>query len=295
MPLRFLGPVLLVVVLAGCTTRPDAAPATYPDAATAPVDTVNLHRLFDAIDGPGTFVLWDAPTGRLRVYDPDRARTRFLPASTFKIPNTLIALDTGVADGPDNRLPWDSTAVPRGDWWPRSWARDQTLRSALPNSVVWYYQELARRIGPDRMQAYLQQFDYGNRSIDGGIDRFWLDGGLRISPIEQVAFLHRFYEGRLGVSERATAVARELLVLEETPAYRLSGKTGTAELTATRELGWLVGYVERGEVVSFYALNMEGEQVWEAWPPQKRLALVRSILQALGTLPPPGDAVTAGR
>ena len=277
-----LHPLLLGVTFlcfAGCS-RPVPQPAA---PGQMPFEAVDLSTFFTNMEG--TFVLLDAQAGRLRVYNPERAQERFLPASTFKIPNTLIALETGVADGPGFALAWDSIAAPPGPYWPQSWKQDQTLESALRNSVYWYYQEIARRIGPDRMAAYLAQFDYGNRSQEGGVDQFWLNGGLRISPFEQVAFLRRFYEGRLGVSARTTRLARAMLVLEETETYRLSGKTGTAEVTPTRELGWLVGYLEHDGAVSYYALNMEGETVWEDWPPQQRSALVKQLLQALGALP----------
>src|SRR5690606_26270393 len=134
-------------------------------------------------------------------------QTRFLPASTFKIPNSLIALETGIASGADFALAWDSTAVPPQPWWPDAWRQpEQTLRSAFQHSVVWYYQELARRIGEERMATYVAQFDYGNHDIGGGIDQFWLDGALRISPMEQVAFLQRFYQGDLGISDSTTAI-----------------------------------------------------------------------------------------
>lgn len=139
------------------------------------------------------------------------------------------------------------------------------------------------------MQAYLDQMDYGNRDIGGGIDQFWLHGDLRISPNEQVRFLERMYSGELGLSPRTTQVVKEILVLEENADYRLSGKTGTADVTPTRELAWLVGFVERGREVWFFALNMEGEQVWEQWGHSaKRIALVRSLLQELEVLPHQG-------
>lgn len=92
----------------------------------------------------------------------------------LKVQNTLIALETGVASGFDFALAWDSVAAPQQSWWPAAWARDHTLRTALPNSVVWYYQELARRIGAQRIQRYVDGFGYGNRDISGGIDQFWL-------------------------------------------------------------------------------------------------------------------------
>lgn len=208
---------------------------------------------------------------------------RFLPASTYKIPNTLIALETGVATGPDFALARDPIKTPQQDWWPAVWAHDHTLRSALPNSVVWFYQELARRIGAERMQAYIDRFDYGNRNISGGIDQFWLTGGLRISADEQVRFLKRFHSGELGVSPRATEIAKTLLVLEETPAYRLSGKTGWAGFgdPSGRSIGWLVGYLERGAEVYFFALNLDIANSSDA---AARLAITRAIFKDLGLM-----------
>lgn len=276
--------LVLLLALAGCaaseTPAPDA-PAT--EAVAVPEVDLDLDSLFTD-DLEGTFVLRDLATGATRVYHPERAAQRFLPASTYKIPNTLIALETGVASGPDFAIPMGEDVTP-ADWWPRSWRNDQTLETAFRNSVYWAYQDLARRIGDEAMRAHLAQFDYGNRDMGGGLDRFWLEGDLRISPLEQTAFLDRLYHGRLGVSDRSTQIVRDLMVLEETDAYRLSGKTGTADVTPTRELGWLVGFVEVGEKAYAYALNMEGERVWEDYPPQSRAAFVARILQAVGTIP----------
>lgn len=263
----------LCILLASCDPAPggDEARADAPD----------LAPFFEGVDG--TFVLLDPATDRTIRHDPDRARARYLPASTFKIANTLIALETGVAAGPEFALAWDSTAAPPEPWWPASWRRDQTLATALPNSVVWFYQELARRIGPERMRAHLERFGYGNADIGGGIDRFWLTGGLRISADEQVAFLRRFYEGELGVSERSTRIARELLVLEETPSYRLSGKTGWAGLGLgdAPQIGWLVGYLERDGAVYHYALNLDIRRNEDA---AARMAITRAILEHLGLI-----------
>lgn len=241
----------------------------------------DLQRHFTTAGVKGTFVLLDAQTGRILRSDPERARTRFLPASTFKIPNTLIALETGVASGPDFALSWDSKVAPREAWWPESWARDHTLRTALPASAVWYYQEIARRIGPERMRSWLERFDYGNQDISGGIDQFWLAGGLRISPDEQVDFLRRFYFGKLPVSERSTRIVKDLLVLEETPAWRLSGKTGWAAGNVRPQIGWLVGYLERGKDVYVFATNIEIKKDADR---NARLAVTKAILRDLGLI-----------
>jgi len=267
------------------------------------IEIVDLASMFEGIDGEVAFVLLDTESGRVRIHGTDRSRRRALPASTFKIPNTLVALETGVADGSDFRLPFDSASTPPQPWWPRSWPRDQTLGSAFRNSVVWTYQELARRIGPERMAAWVERLGYGNGATSPAVDRFWLDGDLRISPQEQVEFLRRLWAGELPVSDRSAEVVRELMALDEGAGWRLYGKTGTAGLTPTRELGWLVGAVERerldgsGSGVSLYALSMEGERVWEAWPPDRRADLVEAILVRLGTIPVgaiPYDAARPG-
>jgi beta-lactamase class D len=252
-------------------------------AADASAHLPDMEQLFKKADVQGTFVILDAQTGRTLRHNPERARTRFIPASTYKIPNSLIALETGVASGPDFNLAWNSTAVPRQPWWPAAWAQDHSLRTALPNSVVWYYKELARRIGPDRMQSYVNKFEYGNRDISGGIDQFWLTGGLRISAEEQVDFLRRFYFGKLGASERATRIVKDLLVLEQTPQYRLSGKTGWAGFgnPSAPGIGWLVGYLERDGQVHFFATNIDIKKNEDA---AARLSITKAILRDLGLI-----------
>jgi beta-lactamase class D len=260
-------PVLLCTILLGC--RP------------APPDPPEIGPYFEGREG--TFVFLDGRTGQIIRHNPERASRRFLPASTFKIASTLIALETGVADGRTFALAWDSVAAPRQPWWPASWGRDHTLETALRNSVVWFYQELARRIGAERMQMHLDRFDYGTRDLSGGIDRFWLTGGLGISAEEQVQFLRRFHSGALGVSDRATQLVKDLLVMEDSVGYRLSGKTGWAGLgdTTGAGIGWLVGYVERDGSVDFYAMNLE---IRESADVALRFPITRAILQTLGRL-----------
>src|SRR5919108_3773525 len=144
-------------------------------------DRPEWTRYFTDAGTQGTFVLYDLQHDTYQVSDRQRAETRFIPASTFKIPNSLIALDTGVVTDEDHVFPWDKTK--REDV---SWNRDHTLRTALKYSVVPVYQGIARQVGTQRMQEYVTKLQYGNADISGGIDQFWLDGGLRISPVEQV-------------------------------------------------------------------------------------------------------------
>lgn len=276
--------VLVCLLCSACQKAPENRLSQTLQATR--VDTVDLAPFFESVEGPGTFLLYNAATGHKHVYNSERAHERFLPASTFKIPNSLIALELGVVTDASYAIARDTMLSPMRDFWPSVWKEPRhTLESAFQNSVYWYYQEVARRIGESRMQRYVDHFGYGNRDISGDIDGFWLYGDLRISPEEQLGFLIRFYKGELGLSERTTQIVKDIMVMEDTTGYRLGGKTGTGELTPTRELGWLIGYVEVEDVTYFYVLNMEGERVWEEWPPQKRIGLVKDILHRLDVLP----------
>lgn len=252
-------------------------------ANTECVDSPKAAAVFEKAAVQGTIALLNTKTGEVICHNATRANRAYLPASTYKIPNTLIALEMGVATGADFRIDWDQQRNPRQAWWPAAWARDQTLGSALPNSVVWYYQELARRINPQRMQKYVDQFDYGNRDISGAIDQFWLKGKLKISALEQIAFLQRFYSQQLGVARRNTDIVKQAIVLEKTPSWTISGKTGMVGFgdAADVKLGWLVGYVETADNTYIYAMNMD---ITEAAGAQLRLEVTKSVLRELGLI-----------
>jgi beta-lactamase class D len=270
----------LLLLSAGCGDAASTDRGLNADTLAVPIE-VDLSPFFGNI--AGTFVLFDDATGTTRVHDAGRASQPYIPASTFKIPNALIALETGVADGADSPLSRDPDVAPRADWWPESWLRDHTLTSALPASVVWYYQEIARRIGPERMQTMLDRFEYGNRDISGGIDRFWLTGGLRISAFEQIDFLRRFYHDDLGAYETNTQIVKDAMRLEASEAYILSGKTGWAGLGEgdQPDIGWLVGYLEREGNVYFYAMNIDIHSNADA---AERLRITRDVLHHFGLL-----------
>ena len=158
-----------------------------------------LARRFFDLGTEGTFVAYKVDDYLMIASDKVRSGEGKLPASTFKIPNSLIALETGVVQDPDKDVfKWDG--VKRDI---EAWNKDHTLRSAIAVSAVPVYQEIARRIGQERMQKYVDLFEYGNRDIGGGIDQFWLTGNLRIDPVEQIDFVDRLRRGVLPVSKRS--------------------------------------------------------------------------------------------
>lgn len=231
----------------------------------------------------GAFVLSDLKNTQNIRYNVERCNQRFSPASTFKIPNSLIALETGVIKDENVVTTYDKEKHPSESWWPNTWTQDHNLRTAIKNSVVWYYQEIAKKVGKENYNKYLEQFQYGNKDVSGLIDQFWLSSSLKISPNEEVEFLKRFYKGELPVSKRTTDIVKDILVLEKTDDYKLSGKTGlSSPQDSGKSLGWFVGYLERKDDVYFFATNLE-DTSREALIP-KRIEITKRILTELGLL-----------
>lgn len=202
----------------------------------------------------GTFVGYKTDDYLIIASDKVRSGEAKLPASTFKIPNSLIALETGVVADPDKDVfKWDG--VTRSI---EAWNKDHTLRSAIAASAVPVYQEIARRIGPERMQKYVDLLDYGNRDIGGGIDQFWLTGNLRIDPMQQVDFLDRLRRGVLPVGKRSQELVRDILPVTKVGDATIRAKSGLlgAEL-GKPSLGWMVGWAEKGSDQTVFALNID--------------------------------------
>ena len=213
-----------------------------------------LAKRFADAGTSGTFVGYKVEDYLVIASDKDRSGEAMLPASTYKIPNSLIALETGVVADPDRDVfKWDG--VVRSI---ESWNKDHTLRTAIAVSAVPVYQEIARRIGPERMQKYLDLFEYGNRDIGGGIDQFWLTGNLRIDPVQQVDFVDRLRRGVLPLSKRSQDLVRDILPVTRVGDAVIHVKSGL--LGAERgqpSLGWMVGWAEKAGANTVFALNMD--------------------------------------
>jgi beta-lactamase class D len=200
----------------------------------------------------GTFVGYKVEDYLVIASDTERSGEGRLPASTFKIANSLIALETGVVEDPDKDVfKWDG--VTRSI---EAWNKDHTLRSAIAVSAVPVYQEIARRIGPERMQNFLDTFDYGNRNIGGGIDQFWLTGELRIDPVQQVDFIDRLRRGTLPIGKRSQDLVRDILPTTKVGEAVIHFKSGLLDKDHGA-LGWMVGWADNGDKPTVFALNMD--------------------------------------
>jgi beta-lactamase class D len=214
------------------------------------------HSQPSAPSSGSCFLLLDTRNGKLTRDLADVCTTGLPPASTFKIAHAIAALDSGVLKGADDVIRYDGS--PR-DY--EAWRRDHTLASAMRYSVVWYFQEVAKRLGMGREEFYLRRLRYGNADPSSGLTTFWLGGSLRISPIEQMTFLRRLYYNELPVGDAAMRTVREILVQPPGVVVNAAGehpfdapwpagtvvsaKTGSTSFDANRGVRWIVGRVER--------------------------------------------------
>ncbi|MFN5855082.1 MAG: class D beta-lactamase [Pseudanabaenaceae cyanobacterium] len=218
--------------------------------------TRRLRENFLATKSDGCLILFDLKRQRYIRYNRQHCEQRFLPASTFKIFNSLVALQTGVIANENVVFKWDGITRE----FPL-WNQDQTLRTAFSRSVVWVYQDLARRIGNERMAQYIKAVGYGNGDISGGIDTFWLNGKLRIAPEEQIQFLVGLYQEELPFTVPVMRTVKEVMIIERTSEYTLRGKTGWGRnVDGAESVGWYVGYLEKSDDVYFYALNLTTQE-----------------------------------
>jgi len=261
-----------------------AAAALLPSRAVAEVAPPRseirdaLAKRFADEGTVGTFVGYKTDDYLIVASDTERSGQGFLPASTFKVPHSLIALETGVVGDPDTDVfKWDG--VRRSI---EAWNRDHSLRSAIAASAVPVYQEIARRIGVERMQKYVDLLDYGNRNIGGGIDQFWLTGELRIDPIQQIDFLDRLRRGALPISKRSQERVADILPATKVGDAVIRAKTGLLGAELGRpSLGWLVGWAEKGEARTVFALNLD---VREPRHVGLRMTLAQQCLAAIGAI-----------
>lgn len=207
----------------------------------------DFGKFYDAFEVKGTFVLYDLKKETFTIHNAEDAAKPVTPASTFKIVNSLIGLETGVVSDASYLIAWDSVVrdLP-------VWNQDQTLSTAFKYSAVWYYQEMARRIGEDQLKSWLEKLEYGNGDISSGVDMFWLSGSLQVTPLQQVDFLRKLYSNKLPVKDRTSEIVKEIMVEKDTLGYVLRSKTGWGNQEG-KEVGWYVGYVETADNVYFFA------------------------------------------
>lgn len=236
----------------------------------------SLKKYFDEQKSDGCFALFNNGNGQFTVYNLARYRdSAFLPASTFKIVNSLIGLQTGVITNDSMVIKWDGVvrSVPE-------WNQDLSMYRAFRYSAVPYYQEVARRIGKDTMQRWLDSLGYGTKKIKTRIDTFWLDNSLKITPDEELGFVKRLYFDQLPFYRPYDSVVKKAMLFEDKPTHKLSYKTGLATKEDGTPITWIVGWIEENKHPYFFVLNMETKDSTVNLQ-EARMTVLRNILTQL--------------
>jgi beta-lactamase class D len=255
--------LLLAAILAACSQN-----NVKQDAS--------LKKYFDENRVEGCFALMDNGTGKFTVHNLKRYRdSSYLPASTFKIVNSLIGLQTGKISSDSMVIKWDGINR-RAEW-----NKDLTMYEAFRVSAVNYYQEVARRIGKDTMQLWLDSLRYGSKKITSAIDSFWLDNSLKITPDEELGLVKQLYFDQLPFFKSYQETVKRAMLFENNANYRLGYKTGWGYTEKDHALGWVVGWIEENNHPYFFVLNIEfPEHNFDMWT--VRMKMLKDILSHLG-------------
>lgn len=238
----------------------------------------SLKKYFDENNVIGTFGIFDNGLGQFTIYNLTRFKdSAYLPASTFKIVNSLIGLQTGRITNEKMIIKWDGIKRDREEL-----NKDLTMEEAFKISSLPYYQEVARRIGKDTMQQWLDSLSYGTKKIKTSVDSFWIDNSLKIKPDEQLGLVKKLYFNQLPFNKTTTEIVKKVMVQEDNSNYILAYKTGLGYKENGKVLGWIVGWVEENKHPHFFVLNVEGEH--NASMIEIRKKILTDILKQLGYL-----------
>ncbi len=239
------------------------------------VERLEWKTFFDKHNATGTIVIDDGRgvSNKVSVYNSARASKRFSPASTFKIPHTLFALDAGVVKDEFQIFPWDGVIR---SYEPHN--QDQNLRSAMRHSALWVYETFAKALGEEKSRSYLNRISYGNMDPSTSSGAYWVEGQLTVSAVEQVNLLKKLYHNDLPFKTEHQRLVKDIMTVEAEKEWILRAKTGWQG-----RYGWWVGWVEWHSGPVFFALNIDTPNSWEDL--YKREAITRDILASIGALP----------
>ena len=248
--------VLTVVLLSSCSVdqKTEMHQQNEPIGMSQSTEIIKeeFQEIFDSIQLNGSILIYDLKNDTYYSNDFKWTRTGKLPASTFKIPNSIIALETGVVENDSTLFEWDGQKR-----YMKRWEKDMIFSEALHLSCVPCYQDIARSVGVKKMKEHLDKMKYGSMKFDStNLDMFWLEGDSKISQMEQIYFLKRLYLSELPISKRTEIIMKKMLIIEERDEYKLSGKTGWS-VDNDIDNGWFVGYLEVKDELYFFATNVE--------------------------------------
>ncbi len=252
--------LVILLLVFSCTNEKQETPSTLPP--------LKVNSKFKQVHQKGFQQVLDLANlkGAILIYNPQKeiyysnnftwAKHGQLPASTFKIPNSMIALETGVVKNRQTPFKWDGKKRHL-----KIWEKDMNFNDAFRVSCLPCYREIAKKVGVDRMNDWLSKLDYGKsfKANSSNLDFFWIAGNWEVTLFDQIDFLSRLYNSQLAISKRTERIVKEMMVNERNDQFILRGKTGWSIQEETNN-GWFVGYLEKKEKVYFFATNVEPDE-----------------------------------
>lgn len=267
--------VLIAVFLLSCAPILSiyaSEPDNYHfDDSNQHVTYIDLSKFFDHYDG--SFVLYDANSCSWSIYNMDAAAERITPNSTYKIYDALLGLESGVITPEHSSMAWNGEDYPFD-----SWETDHDLKSAMHDSVNWYFQSIDSQVGFDSVKTFLRTIEYGNQTTGMNLDLYWTDFSLKISPIEQVELLKKFYNNEFQFQSQNINAVKDSICLSSSPDGSLYGKTGTGRVDGQDVNGWFIGYIEKNDNIYYFAANIQGTSNSTG---SKAMEITTSVLSSL--------------
>lgn len=195
-----------------------------------------LKKYFDSSKVEGSFSFLNNQLGNITVYNMSLDTTRLSTGTSFKIPETLIGLQTGKIINENSQL--DTSKI--------------TLKEAFNKSSIPYFQSLAKIIGRDTMKIWLDSIGYGNKNMSNSLDSFWLNNDLKISPDEQLGLMSKLYFEQLPFQKYAQQTVENLMLQEDDSLYKLSYATGFGIDEKKNSFGWTTGWIEENRHIYFF-------------------------------------------
>ena len=225
----------IIILVFSCTNKKTESDKNQSTEIEREIVVSEFQTFIDSAHVVGSILIYDLKDNKYYSNNFNWAKKGNLPASTFKIPNSILALETGVVENDSTLFNWNGEERRL-----KVWEQDMILKEAFHYSCVPCYQEVARKIGAKRMNEYLNKLDYGKMNVDTtNIDMFWLEGESQINQYQQIEFLKRFYNSELPISQRTEAIMKRMIVIEENETYKLSGKTGWSVKNGNKTVGLL--------------------------------------------------------
>ncbi|GGH00781.1 beta-lactamase [Polaribacter pacificus] len=269
-----------LVFLTSCQPKKPSTKQKSKDSTSSKVITPEFQSILDSAKVTGSILIYDLEDKRYYSNDFKWTENGYLPASTFKITNAIIALETGVIKNDSSVFKWNGKERRL-----KTWERDLTFTEAFHASCVPCFQELAQKIGPEKMNLYLKKLNYGAMQVSASnIDLFWLAGDSKINQLEQIDFLKRLYQSQLPISKRTENIIKRMMLINENDGYTISGKTGWS-IRNGHNNGWFVGWLKTANKVYFFATNINPKQQFNmSLFPVIRKSITQQAFKELGII-----------